>query len=159
MGATARALRLGRAAAETPEAVVVGIAREILDLGLVLDGPVDQPHAVEDRDLQDHGQEDDRYHLSHPAEVYLGSAGSLTRLGGALGPGLERLDVPLDQADIRFGGDQQSGSLPLLGPLVTALVEAVVDPGERAGSRVLLEGVELPMCRPEPGAPVEGQIG
>src|SRR5204863_2154939 len=56
-GATVRAARAGirleRVAPETSEAVVVRVAREILELGLVLDRPPDQPHPVEDRDLED----------------------------------------------------------------------------------------------------------
>src|SRR4051812_9721873 len=64
----ARPARLERAAPETAEAVIVGVAGQILELRLLLDGPVDQPHSIEDRDLENHGQEDDRYDLSHRGE-------------------------------------------------------------------------------------------
>src|SRR6266545_6692195 len=64
---SARAAWLAWIAPPAPEAVVLG-AVGALDLRLLLDGPPDQPHPVEDRDLEDHGQEDDRHNLSHVRE-------------------------------------------------------------------------------------------
>jgi hypothetical protein len=48
--------------------------------------------------------------------------------------------------------------IPVLRPLVTALVEAVVDPGQRPAAAVLVQGPQLPVCRAEAGGAAEGQV-
>src|SRR6266508_2041790 len=71
VGAAARAPGLGRLAAPAPEAVVAAVAGGVLELGLGLRRPPDEPDGEEDRNLQDHGEEDDRPHALHnPAPVY-----------------------------------------------------------------------------------------
>src|SRR5689334_6415500 len=73
-------------------------------------------------------------------------------------PCLKGLDVSVDQPDVRLGRNQEGRRRAPCGPLVTALIEAVVDPGQRA-ARVFVESVELPVRRPELRSPVEGQVG
>jgi hypothetical protein len=49
--------------------MVAGLARGVIECGLVAGGPPDQPDREEDRDLQDHGEEHDRKHPIHPRSV------------------------------------------------------------------------------------------
>ena len=65
----------------------------------------------------------------------------------------------LGDADVGLGRDQQRRRFARLLPLVTARVEGVVDPGQRAVAAVLGEGLELPMGGAEAGAAVETQAG
>jgi hypothetical protein len=65
--AAAGVARLARIATPAPEAVVVRAAG-IVQLRLGSRRPPDQPEAEEDRDLQDHGQENDRQHPIHLGE-------------------------------------------------------------------------------------------
>ena len=61
------------------------------------------------------------------------------------------------QADVGLCRYEQGGGRPALGPLLAALVERVVDPGERPGARELVERLELPVSCAEPGAAAESQ--
>src|SRR4029077_12477652 len=98
--------------------------------------------------------EDDWHNLSHCGE----STPRSDRLKAVLGPALDGLDMNVEQADVGFGGNKQRGGGALFRPFLAAVIEVVVDPGERARARVLLECLQLPVGRAEPGAAVEGQV-
>jgi hypothetical protein len=79
---------------------------------------------------------------------------SLPSISGAeavLGPSLDDLHVNFEQTHVGLGRNQQGGGGSLLGPVVAAAVEAVVDPGERTRARVLLQRLELPVGGAEAG--------
>ena len=58
---------------------------------------------------------------------------------------------------MRLGRHEQGRGVAAPGPLVAALVETVVDPGQRADARVRVERAQLPVRRAEAGGPVEAQ--
>ena len=81
-------------------------------------------------------------------------------VGQAAGPGeSEPRPVGLLEAEVRLGRDQQGRLRPLPRPLVTALVEVVVDPGHRPALRVLVERPELPVGEPKRAAPSKVRWG
>ena len=44
------------------------------------------------------------------------------------GPAIDDIDIDVEEPDVGLGRDEQGGGGAVLGPLVTADVEAVVDP-------------------------------
>src|SRR4051794_37104170 len=86
---------------------------------------------------------------------------SLPRSGGleaVLDPVLQCLHMEVQKAHVGLGRDEQGGGGALLGPLVTAGVEAVVDPGQGPRVGVFLESLELPVGGSKASAAVECQI-
>src|SRR6185369_7811763 len=71
-------------------------------------------------------------------------------------PGDQRFGFCLLQPEGGIGRHQEGRLVALPGPAVTAVVEVVVDPGERPAAPVLVERPELPVGRAEPGGAVEG---
>ena len=75
----------------------------------------------------------------------------------AAGPAQQRLDVHLLHAEVGLGLDQQGRLAPLPRPLVTGVVEAVVDPGQRPPAREAVERLQLPVGRAEARRTLEAQ--
>ena len=96
----------------------------------------------------------------HAAALSAGSP-SLGLPRQLLRPGRQRLGLGLLEAEGGLGRDEQ-GRVAVgwrSRPLVAALVEGVVDPGEGAVPRVLAQRAQLPVGGAEAGGAVEGQEG
>ncbi len=66
-----------------------------------------------------------------------------------LSPGLERPNLRFFDPDIRLGRHQQgrrTGALPLARPVEAALVEGVVDPGDRPAGGEAVDRVQFPVA-------------
>ena len=108
--------------------------------------PPDEPERAEDRDLQDDEEKEDRPEPLHAGSVPVGDG----QESGPLDPAAQASRAATwasSSPRCGLGRDQQGRLLALLRPLVTALVEVVVDPGDRPPARVLVERPQLPVRR------------
>jgi len=67
--------------------------------------------------------------------------------------------VPLLESELGLGRDEQGRPQTALGPLVTAGVEVVVDPGDRPLAGEFLDRRQLPVGAAAAGGDVEGKVG
>ena len=129
-------------------------------LGSVRDSPTRQARGAEDRNLQDDQEEEDGQKPC--TALSLDRASAQCGLLGFQAPGPHRQSFDLDTSPGRAltrSAPAASALVALPGPLVTTLVEAVVDPGHRAPLGVLVQRAELPVGGPEAGGAPEVQDG
>lgn len=106
MGVAARASGRTRLAAPTPEAVVIALSLESVCGRFISQGRVDQPHPVEDRDLQEDQQEDDGSCFVHGNGSLAPRVAEIVIL---LHPLHQDLGVGLLESVFGLGLDQQGG--------------------------------------------------